>query len=127
MRLQLDRAAGERLVAISRLLDGLGEGFTSPVDEEVRFLRDLGERAIAAAPEDGPIVHMPRLLGQVFGVSTSEARRLLATGGVRIGGRRVSALDLPRERVDGQQLMLGLNRTAVIDLGKPDDDEPVIW
>lgn len=121
MKPQLDRDDGERLCAIASVLE---HGIDYPDDgRDARFLRTLGERAIREAPEDGPVIHLPRLLGMTFGISTSEARRLLATGGVRIGGRRVSDLDVPRERVDGRQIMIGLKRAAVIDLGRLEEPE----
>ena len=37
-----------------------------------------------------------------FGFSTSEARRLIGQGGVKIDGEPVTELDLPRERLDGR-------------------------
>ncbi len=60
------------------------------------------------------LVHLPQLLHQAFGVSTSEARRALAQGGVRIDGEPVPAgeLDLPAAAVDGKVLQLGKRRFA---------------
>src|SRR5262249_28996582 len=54
------------------------------------------------------VVHLPLLLAQAFGVSTSEARRSLAQGGVRIDGEQLpdDALDVPGEHVDGKVLQL---------------------
>jgi tyrosyl-tRNA synthetase len=45
----------------------------------------------------GASVHLPALLQQAFGVSTSEARRALAQGGVRLDGEPVAngSLDVP--------------------------------
>jgi tyrosyl-tRNA synthetase len=59
-------------------------------------------------------VHVPALLSRAFGVSTSEARRAIAQGGVRLDGDPVSngALDLPAEEVDGKVLQLGKRRFA---------------
>jgi tyrosyl-tRNA synthetase len=55
------------------------------------------------------VVHLPALLASAFGVSTSEARRSIAQGAVRLDGDPVAAdtLDLPRESVDGRVLQLG--------------------
>ena len=41
------------------------------------------------------------LLADAFGLSTSEARRLIAQGGVKVDGDVVAELDVPRERLDG--------------------------
>jgi tyrosyl-tRNA synthetase len=65
------------------------------------------------ATTDG-VVHLPALLAQAFGVSTSEARRSLAQGGVKLDGEVVpgDALDLPAEAVAGRVLQLGKRRFA---------------
>ena len=54
------------------------------------------------AAED--VVHIPALLAQAFGVSTSEARRSLAQGGVKLDGEAVpgDALDVPADAVAGR-------------------------
>ena len=44
----------------------------------------------------GDPVHLPGLLADAFGLSTSEARRLIAQGAVKLNGEPVSELDLPR-------------------------------
>jgi tyrosyl-tRNA synthetase len=71
------------------------------------------------APEDvaeaplpaGDPVHLPALLVEVLGVpSTSEARRLIAQGGVRIDGEQVSELDVPHGRLAGAVLQAGRRR-----------------
>ena len=59
---------------------------------------------------DGDPVHLPALLASVFGVTTSEARRLIAQGGVRLDGEVVGDLDAPRERVAGAVLQAGKRR-----------------
>ena len=64
---------------------------------------------------DSPIVHMPALLVDVgFASSRSEGRRLLKSGGIRIGGEKLSAsdLDIPREKLAGRVMQRG-NRRAV--------------
>jgi len=64
-----------------------------------------------ALPE-GATVHLPALLAAAFGVSTSDARRMIAQGGVRIDGEPVDALDLPRERLEDTVLQAGKRRFA---------------
>jgi tyrosyl-tRNA synthetase len=69
------------------------------------------------------IVHLPALLAQAFGVSTSDARRNLAQGAVRLDGNLVSdgQLDLPVDQVDGRVLQLGRRRFARVRVTAPDD------
>jgi tyrosyl-tRNA synthetase len=59
---------------------------------------------------DGDSVHLPALLADAFGLSTSEARRLIEQGGVRIGDEVVRELDMPRECLEGALLQAGKRR-----------------
>jgi tyrosyl-tRNA synthetase len=61
---------------------------------------------------NGDPVHLPALLADAFGVSRSEARRLLGQAGVRLDGEALdaSALDLPADRLDGAVIQLGRRR-----------------
>ena len=61
---------------------------------------------------DGDPVHVPGLLAATFGISTSEARRLIAQGGVSLDGEAVAELDLPRERLEHAVLQAGKRRFA---------------
>ena len=64
-----------------------------------------------AALPDGDPVHLPALLVEHLGVpSTSEARRLIGQGGVRIDGEPAADLDVPRERLDGALVQAGKRR-----------------
>jgi tyrosyl-tRNA synthetase len=65
-------------------------------------------------PAGAGTVHLPALLAAAFGVSTSEARRSLAQGGVRIDGEPVDGgkLDCPAADVDGRVLQMGKRRFA---------------
>ena len=63
-------------------------------------------------PEGDP-VHLPTLLTAEFGVgSTSEARRLIQQGGVKVNGSPAAGLDLPRETLAGALLQVGKRRFA---------------
>jgi tyrosyl-tRNA synthetase len=65
-----------------------------------------------ALPEGDP-VHLPALLVSALGVaSTSEARRLISQGGVKLDGEPVSELDVPRAALDGKVLQAGKRRFA---------------
>ena len=63
---------------------------------------------------DGSLVHLPALLARAFGISTSEARRALAQGGVKLDGERIAngSLDLVVAAIDGKVLQLGRRRFA---------------
>jgi tyrosyl-tRNA synthetase len=69
---------------------------------------EVEEVSVAA---NGPI-HLPALLAEQFGISRSEARRLIGQGGVRLDGRVIAAeeLDLAAEELDGAVLQVGKRR-----------------
>jgi tyrosyl-tRNA synthetase len=95
--------AAERAFDLVHVQGGIPEDVT-----EVEF-------AAAAAAAAGT-VHLPALLAQAFGVSTSEARRSLSQGGVRLDGEALAGnvLELPAEAVNGRVLQLGKRRFARI-------------
>jgi len=76
----------------------------------VREGREPEEVPEAALPESDP-VHLPSVLVDVLGVgSTSEARRLISQGGVKVDGEVVSDLDVPRTRLGGALVQAGKRR-----------------
>ncbi|HEY5694856.1 MAG TPA: tyrosine--tRNA ligase [Gaiellaceae bacterium] len=90
-----------------------GEEAARAAEEHFRRVVQRGE-----APEDvperslpsGDPVHLPTVLADAFGLSTSEARRLISQGGVKLDGDAVSDLDLPRDRLEGAVLQAGKRR-----------------
>jgi len=60
----------------------------------------------------GERIHMPKLIGQAFGLSSSEARRLIAQGGVKVDGEPLSAeaFDLDPEKLEGAVVQVGKRR-----------------
>lgn len=60
------------------------------------------------------VVHLPALLASAFGISSSEARRQLKQGGVKLDGEPLPAdpLDRPSSELDGRVLQLGKRRFA---------------
>jgi tyrosyl-tRNA synthetase len=62
----------------------------------------------AFAVEDGS-VHVPAVIAEAFGRSRSEARRLLAQGGVKLDGEALGAedVDVAPERLEGRVLQVG--------------------
>jgi tyrosyl-tRNA synthetase len=76
---------------------------------------DVATVTISGAP--GELVHLPALLAEQFGVSSSEARRTISQGGVRLDGEPVAELDLEAKRLDGAVLQLGKRRFVRLALG----------
>jgi tyrosyl-tRNA synthetase len=70
---------------------------------------EIAELAVAA---NGGAIHLPGVLRDAFGMSTSEGRRLLAQGGVKVDGEPLAAgdLDVPAEHLDGAVLQVGKRR-----------------
>ena len=68
---------------------------------------------------DGHLVHMPKLVGQVFGHSSSEARRLIAQGAVKIDGDPLppDAWDVDPEWLEGKVVQVGKRRFLRIRTG----------
>jgi tyrosyl-tRNA synthetase len=102
-------------LALARLIVARSHG-----EEAAGAAAEHFERVVqrGEAPEDiperplppGDPVHLPALLAEAFGFSTSEARRLIGQGGVKVDGDAVSDLDLPRARLTGAILQAGKRR-----------------
>jgi len=62
--------------------------------------------------ETGEAVHLPKLMAGAFGISSSEARRLLGQGGVKLDGEPIPAgtLDLEPGALEGRVLQVGKRR-----------------
>lgn len=74
---------------------------------------DIPELALADADGvNGGDVHLPALIAGIFGMSSSEARRLIAQGGVKLDGESVppESLDLPAGELGGRVLQVGKRR-----------------
>ncbi|HTD08787.1 MAG TPA: tyrosine--tRNA ligase [Solirubrobacteraceae bacterium] len=85
---------------------------------ESHFDRVFVQRGVPEQIEDAHfdcsegMVHLPGLIAQEFGVSRSEARRMIDQGGVSLGEIPVLAgsHDVPCEQADGQILKVGKRR-----------------
>jgi tyrosyl-tRNA synthetase len=77
---------------------------------------EIPDHVLAA---NGEVVHMPALLRDAFGLSSSEGRRLLAQGGVKLDGEALGGddLDLPSARLEGAVLQVGKRRFVRLQLG----------
>ena len=60
----------------------------------------------AVLPGEDP-AHLPAVIRDVFGLSTSEARRLIAQGGVKLNGETLRDFDLPRGALENGLLQVG--------------------
>jgi tyrosyl-tRNA synthetase len=91
------------------------EGARAGEEHFTRVVR-RGE-APAEVPEiplpDGDPVHLPSLIAEQLGVgSTSEARRLIQQGAVKVNGEPAPGLDVAREALVGALLQVGKRRFA---------------
>jgi tyrosyl-tRNA synthetase len=116
--LESDPPAGDPLdakLALARAIVGRSHGEEAARAAEEHFTRVVRE---GQPPEDvtdytlpeGQTLHLPAVLAGAFGLSTSEARRLIAQGGVKIDGRQVDDLDLPRNALAGTLVQAGKRR-----------------
>ena len=112
--------AMEQKLALARRIVARSHGEAAAAEAEEHFTRVVREgQAPDEVPEvslpSGDPVHLPALLVGSLGVaSTSEARRLIAQGGVKLDGEAVGELDLPRERLVGAQIQVGKRRYATL-------------
>jgi tyrosyl-tRNA synthetase len=101
---------GRRLTARWHGADGAAAGeahFTRVVRE-----RQAPEDVPAVALPDGDPIHLPAALAAAFGLSTSEARRMIAQGGVKLDGVVAGALDVDRGDLVGRTVQAGKRRFA---------------
>ena len=105
----------EAKLALARFIVARSHGDKAALAAEEHFARVVRR---GEAPEEvpehllpgGDPVHLPALLAETFGLSTSEARRLIGQGGVKLDGTAVSELDMPRKRLVGAILQAGKRR-----------------
>jgi tyrosyl-tRNA synthetase len=103
---------------LARRITARWHGEEGAKEGEAHFTRVVRE---GGAPEDvpelplpeGDPVHLPALLVDGLGVvSTSEARRLIQQGGVKLNGEPAAGVDVPREALAGALLQVGKRRFA---------------
>jgi tyrosyl-tRNA synthetase len=107
---------------LARFIVSRSHGEAAAGEAEEHFTRVVREgRAPAEVPEHplppGDPVHLPGLLAAAFGVSTSEARRLIGQGGVRVNDAVVTDLDVPRAALEGAVLQGGKRRFVSLTAG----------
>jgi tyrosyl-tRNA synthetase len=108
--------AMEQKLALARWIVERSHGPEAAREAEAHFTRVVRrheapeEVAEVDLPEGDP-VHLPALLVSAFGVgSTSEARRLIGQGGVKVNGEPVAAVDLERAALAGALVQVGKRR-----------------
>jgi tyrosyl-tRNA synthetase len=106
----------EAKLALARFIVARSHGEEAAVRAEEHFSRVVRR---GEAPEDvpeaplpeGELLHLPRLLAEHgLAASTSEARRLIGQGAVRLDDQVVSELDVPRDRLEGALVQAGKRR-----------------
>jgi tyrosyl-tRNA synthetase len=118
MESDADPLAGDPLeskLALARWIVARAHGEDAAGAAEEHFTRVVRE---GQAPEDvpeatlppGDPVHLPAVLAACFGLSTSDARRMITQGGVRIDGTPASELDVPRAALEGALVQAGKRR-----------------
>jgi tyrosyl-tRNA synthetase len=118
-RLTLDREPpdGEPMESKLALARGIVETYHGP--EGARSGEDHFTRVVrqGEAPVEVPevsveaeTVHLPQLLAQQFGETTSHWRRVVDQGGVSVDGRRIEGYDVPAAELDGAVLQAGKRR-----------------
>src|SRR3954470_16207388 len=113
------RPAVESKRAMARALTARMHGEHEARAAEERFDRLHVEHGVpddvetfSFSPADGEAVHLPAVLAEAFGISRSEARRLLGQGGVKVDGAPLdgSTLDVAPDTLDGAVVQLGRRR-----------------
>jgi tyrosyl-tRNA synthetase len=107
----------EAKLELARFVVRRSHGDEAARDAEAHFTRVVRERQApdeiqeAALPPGDP-VHLPALIREIFGLSTSEARRLIAQGGVKVDGAPTADLDVPQAALEGAVLQVGKRQFA---------------
>ncbi len=102
-------------LALGRWVVARSHGEDAASAAEAHFTRVVREgqapRHVTESPlPEGDPVHLPAALASAFGFSTSEARRLIAQGGVKLDGEVVRELDLARATLLDATVQAGKRR-----------------
>jgi tyrosyl-tRNA synthetase len=116
--LERDLPTGEAMAAklgLARAIVARSHGDEAAREAEAHFTRVVREGRAPDAVADAPLppgdpVHLPGALAAAFGLSTSEARRLITQGGVKVGGEVVRTLDVDRAILSEATVQAGKRR-----------------
>ncbi len=111
-----DAGPREAKRALARALVERFHGAAAAREAEERFdrvfVRGQAPEEMAQVTVAGDPVHLPSLLAEAFGLSRSEARRMIAQGAVRLDDEVVSEPDVSAAALDGAVLRVGKRRFA---------------
>jgi tyrosyl-tRNA synthetase len=110
--------AGDPMAAkleLARRIVARWHGEEAAAAAEAHFTRVVREGGVPEEVAEAPLpagdpVHLPAFLAAAFGLSTSDARRMIAQGAVRLEGEVVRELDVPRAQVAGVLVQAGKRR-----------------
>jgi len=107
----------EAKLELARFIVTRSHGQEAARAAEEHFTRVVREgRAPEVVPEvplpNSDPVHLPALLVELGIPSTSEARRLISQGGVRVNGAAITDVDVPRATLEGALVQAGKRRFA---------------
>jgi tyrosyl-tRNA synthetase len=107
----------EAKLELARFVVRRSHGEEAAREAEAHFTRVVREGQAPAEVREadlppGDPVHLPALIHEIFGLSTSEARRLIAQGGVKLDGAPTADLDVPRAILEGAVLQVGKRQFA---------------
>jgi tyrosyl-tRNA synthetase len=118
---QAEPPAGDPMaskLALARAIVARSHGEAAAAEAEEHFSRvvrrhEAPEEVEDVALPEGDPVHLPALLVALSGVaSTSEARRLISQGAVKLDGAPVGEVDMPHADLVGKLLQVGKRRFA---------------
>jgi tyrosyl-tRNA synthetase len=118
---QTDAPGGDPMtskLALARWIVARSHGEEAAAAAEAHFDKVVRQREAPDEIEEvelpaGDPVHLPALLASSLGVgSTSEARRLISQGGIKLDGEPVTEIDVERARLAGALLQVGKRRFA---------------
>ena len=123
-----DRPPNEAKRELGRQIAARFHGADAAAAAEARFDQihvergipdDIDEVDLASFREDGNRIHLPKLISQAFGTSSSEARRLIQQGGVRLDGEALptDSLDMLPAELEGRVIQVGKRRFLRIRAG----------
>jgi tyrosyl-tRNA synthetase len=106
----------EAKLALARFIVARAHGAGAAAAAEEHFTRVVREHQAPDQVPEAPLppgdpIHVPALLVEHFGLgSTSEARRLIGQGGVKVDGEALTDLDVPRATLAGALVQAGKRR-----------------
>jgi tyrosyl-tRNA synthetase len=124
--LDRERHPGEAKRELARRLADRFHGAGAGAEAEAHFDRVHKRHEAPAEIEvarlgasDGELVHLPAVIAREFELSSSEARRLIKQGGVKLDGDAIDAgvLDVPAGELDGKVLQVGKRRFRRLEVG----------